>query len=162
MRASLMGPVMSSLPVRHTPGSAGVEGHSSFLSKEREIFDWAGVARCNCSMSRQPATCFSPWSAQRLPASCGQRGSGEHYLGRAVRWITTDKPACGFTTSTVPATGPRGARATLALPAQRLVTLRCRGLRNCLKEHGRILCAAEPSGHTPEAAQRFAPRAQRG
>jgi hypothetical protein len=35
--------------------------------------------------------------------------------------MTTDKRGCGFTTSTVPATGPRGARATLVLPAQRLV-----------------------------------------
>jgi len=33
---------------------------------------------------------------------------------------------------------------------------------HCLEGHGGIFCAAEPSGHTPEAAPRFAPQAQRG
>jgi hypothetical protein len=47
-------------------------------------------------------------------------GGGEHYLRRVVRQMTTDCPTYVFTTSTVPATGPRGARAT-PLPAQRLV-----------------------------------------
>jgi hypothetical protein len=32
---------------------------------------------------------------------------------------------------------------------------------HCLEGHGGISCATEPSGHTPEAAQRFAPQAQR-
>jgi hypothetical protein len=39
---------------------------------------------------------------------------------RAVRQMTTDKHGCGFTSSTVPATGPRGARA-----------LQCALLSNC-------------------------------
>jgi len=47
-------------------------------------------------------------------------GSGEHYLRDAVRQMTTDCRSYVFTTSTVPATGPRGARA-MVLPAQRLV-----------------------------------------
>src|SRR5215467_16088380 len=78
IRASLMGPVMSSLPARHTPGSAGVEGHSSFP-----------FARANLSNRAAVATLL-PCLAGRLLASLrGQRkaasmmrseGSGEHYL----------------------------------------------------------------------------------
>jgi hypothetical protein len=67
-RASLMGPVMSSRPVRQILVSASVYGHSSFLWKERSSI---GQKPPHCKllpMSRQPVTCFSPWSAQRLPA----------------------------------------------------------------------------------------------
>jgi len=67
MQASLMGPVMSSRPVRHTPGSAGVKGHSSFPFAISVLSSRAAVTTF-ARMSRQPVTCFSPWSAQRLPA----------------------------------------------------------------------------------------------
>src|SRR5215468_6178915 len=66
MEASLMGPVMSSRPVRQILVSASVDGHSSFACKERSSI---GPPIANClPISRQPVTCFSPWSAQRLPA----------------------------------------------------------------------------------------------
>ena len=65
--ASLMGPVMSSLPVRQTPGSASVDGHSSFPLQERSCPMGRGCNICSPNLA-QPVTCFSPWSAQRLPA----------------------------------------------------------------------------------------------
>ena len=49
--ASLMGPVLSSLPVRQTPGSASVDGHGSSSVKEiSSIEQGLHIA----SMSRQP------------------------------------------------------------------------------------------------------------
>ena len=72
--------------------------------------------------------------------------------------MTTDKPACGFTTSTVPATGPRGARDFGSARSATRYSSVIEAYRHCPEGHGGILCATEPSGHTPEAAQRFGSR----
>jgi len=49
---SLMGPVMSSLPVRQTPDSASVDGHSSFPLRERSCPMGRG---CNVCSQVSPA-----------------------------------------------------------------------------------------------------------
>src|SRR5215510_16187615 len=150
-----MGPVMSSLPVRQTPDSASVDGHSSFPLRERSCPMGSG---CNVCSQVSPAgyLLLSVVSAKGCQHDAVRKGSGETIYECVVRQMTTNWDAYVFTTSTVPATGPRGARATL-LPAQRLVIPPLsKPIEICLEGHGGIFCATEPSGHTPEAAQRFA------
>src|SRR5215813_3741271 len=72
--------------------------------------------------------------------------------------MTTDCLHYVFTTSTVPATGPRGARATSVLPAQRSSASVIEAYRRCLQWHGGIPCAAEPSLRATATLARFRPR----
>jgi hypothetical protein len=109
--ASLMGPVMSSLPVRQTPGSASVDGHSSFPLRERSCPMGSG---CNICSQVSPAgyLLLSVVSAKAASMMRLER-SGETIYECVVRQMTTNCEAYVFTTSTVPATGPRGARTPL-------------------------------------------------
>src|SRR5215468_1969897 len=67
--------------------------------------------------------------------------------------MTTDWRTYVFTTSTVPATGLRGAGQLRFCPLSDSSSSLIEAYTHCLEGHGGILCAAEPSGHTPEAAQ---------
>src|SRR6516164_6870116 len=77
--------------------------------------------------------------------------------------MTIDCVGYVFTRSTVPATGPRGTKGHSLGPllsnSSSFVIEAC---RDCLEGHGGISCATETSGHTPEAAQRFAPPGAKG
>ena len=72
--ASLMGPVLSSLPVRQTPGSASVDGHGS--SSVREISSIEQGLHI-ASMSRQPGYLLS---------LRGQRKGCQHDAVRGGKW----------------------------------------------------------------------------
>jgi hypothetical protein len=63
--ASLMGPVMSSLPARRTPGSTSVDGHRS--SSVREMLS-IGQGLHSGPMSRQPGYLLLSVVSARLPA----------------------------------------------------------------------------------------------
>jgi len=70
--ASLMGPVLSSLPVRQTPGSASVDGHGS--SSVREISSIEQGLHI-ASMSRQPG--YLLLSVVSAKAASMMRSEGE-------------------------------------------------------------------------------------
>src|SRR5215510_3134698 len=76
--------------------------------------------------------------------------------------MTTSCRSYVFTTSTVPATGPRGGRdlpgsATLVIPpfSKRIDTIVLKGM-------AAFVASAEPSGHTPEAAAAGLRRGRKG
>src|SRR5262245_35963942 len=76
--------------------------------------------------------------------------------------MTTSCRSYVFTTSTVPATGPRGGRdlpgsATLVIPpfSKRIDTIALKGM-------AAFVASAEPSGHTPEAAAAGLRRGRKG
>jgi len=67
--------------------------------------------------------------------------------------MTTSCRIYVFTTSTVPATGPQGARGCLGAPLSDSSSSMIEApMRVALKGHGGGVASAEPSCHTPEAA----------
>jgi len=73
-----MGPVMSSRPVRHTPGSAGVEGHSSLPLQKIWSVGAVVATLLLCLASRLLASLRGQRKGCQHNAI--RRGCGEHYL----------------------------------------------------------------------------------
>src|SRR6516162_11059754 len=75
-------------------------------------------------VSRQPGyLLLSVVSAKAASMMRSEGGSGEHYLRDTVRQMTTDCRSYVFTTSTVPARGPQGARTFQSRPLSERVIL---------------------------------------
>jgi hypothetical protein len=150
----------------NSPGAA----HSRFskcrrswlVPLKRDLVDWAGYTLLPCLASR--VTCFSPWSsAKACQHDAIRRGSGEHYLGTRGSSDDNRLPMLRLHHVRRPGDGISGSKGnSWVCPLSDSSSSVIEAYTHCLAGHGGIFCAAEPRGHTPEAAPRFAPQAQRG
>ena len=121
---------------------------------------------CNICSHVSPAgylllSVVSAKAASMMPV---RKGSGETIYECVVRQLTTNCEAYVFTTSAVPATGPRGSKGNSSAPLSDSLFLRYRSpIEIALKGHGGIFCATEPRRSFPRSrAAVCAIEAQRG
>ena len=87
MRASLMGPVMSSRPVRQILVSARVDGHSArSLLQERDLVRWAGVENCSPNVSPAGYLLLSVVSAKAAIMMRSEKGKWRA-LSRGAQFV---------------------------------------------------------------------------